>query len=70
MRTVLKDLPHDCRGCIVHDGATGEDVCVLNSRLTWEANRATYKHELEHLRHDDLHCAESADELEWIRHRR
>jgi hypothetical protein len=68
MRTILLNLPYDCRGYIVESLATGEACCVLNARMTYEQNQKTYEHELEHLQCDDLHSVLSANVIERERH--
>ena len=50
---ILQDLPTSVRG-FVFQGEDGEPVIVVNSRLTREANRKTFDHEQEHIRHNEL----------------
>ena len=69
MRTILQDLPYDCRGFIVENIETGEQCCVLNARMSHEANLKTYQHECNHMKHDDLHCSEDINTIEYKRHR-
>ena len=57
---ILVDLPTSVRG-FVFLGDDGEPVIVVNSRLTREANRRTWKHERRHIRRGDL-CKEDYDE--------
>lgn len=66
MRTVLMDLPCSIKGflTVIED----EEIIVLNSRLSWEANRETYQHELEHIEHGDLFAMCNVDLLEYFRH--
>jgi hypothetical protein len=47
-RVVLADLPYKIGGYCVTN-ADGEKICVLNARLTYEANRKTLLHEQEHI---------------------
>lgn len=70
MRCVLYDLPCDVRGFVVEDKETLEPVCVLNARLTHEANQKTFLHEVEHINHNDLDCKDSADKIERKRHKK
>lgn len=49
----LVDLPTSIRGFCFHDD-DGEEIIVLNSRLTWEQNRITYDHERGHLDRGEL----------------
>ena len=46
---VLKDLPSHVRGftCL---GSDYNPIIIINSRLSAEQQRKTYKHELEHIR--------------------
>lgn len=46
---VLKDMPTHVRGftCL---GSDYNPIIVINSRLSAEQQRKTYKHELEHIR--------------------
>lgn len=69
MRTILLDLPYDCRGFIVESIETGEQCCVLNARLSHESNMKTYQHECEHARHGDLACCEDVNKIEYERHK-
>lgn len=50
---VLADLPTSIRG-FVYLGDDGEPVIVVNSRLTREQNRRTFRHEKRHIRRGDL----------------
>jgi len=50
---VLADLPTSVRGFVFMDDE-GEPVIVVNSRLTREQNRKTFRHERRHIRRGDL----------------
>ena len=50
---ILADLPTSIRG-FVFQGEDGEPVIVVNSRLTREANRRTFRHEKRHIRKNEL----------------
>ena len=69
-RVIFCDLPPTVKGMLVRtfDG----DECytvVINSRLNLEQQRATYEHELKHMRVRDFdEVDKSADEIELIRH--
>ena len=69
MRTVLLDLPCDCRGCVIENAETGDSCIVLNARMSHEMNVKSYEHELRHLKNDDLHSCEYADSLEAYCHK-
>ena len=68
MRTILIDMPVKIRGYIYENVATGERVCVLNARLTHEANQHTYEHECDHIANGDLECKEDVDIMEARAH--
>ena len=70
MRTVLVDLPYDCRGFIVESIETGDQCCVLNARLSHEANIKTYRHECCHAEHNDLYCSEDVNIIETRCHKK
>ena len=53
-RVILQDLPTSVRG-FVFLGDDGEPVIVVNSRLTREANRKTFRHERRHIMKEELH---------------
>lgn len=50
---VLRDLPAEVRGFICL-GSDYEPIIVINSRLSMEQQRKTYKHELRHLKRGDM----------------
>ena len=52
-RVILQDLPTSVRG-FVFLGDDGEPVIVVNSRLTREANRRTFRHEKKHIKKHQL----------------
>lgn len=51
---ILADLPTSVRG-MVFLGEDGEPVIIVNSRLTREANRKTFRHEKKHIKSGELH---------------
>ena len=61
----IVNLPHDIHGLttIADDGSY---IILLNARDSRERNRQSYLHELKHIEHDDLYCAESSDALECM----
>lgn len=69
MRTILLNLPYDCRGYIINDPNTGEESCVLNARLSHEDNIKTYQHERRHVKNGDLHCSEDVNGVEYRCHK-
>ena len=52
-RIILHDLPTSVRGFVFKDD-DGEPVIVLNSRLSREQNRKTFRHEKKHIGNDEL----------------
>ena len=68
MRFVLFDLPFDVGGFVWENPETLEKVCFLNSRMTYEANKKTALHEIDHVENNDFDSGKSADEIEKERH--
>ena len=52
-RVILQDLPTSVRGFVFQDDE-GEPVIVVNSRLSREQNRKTFRHEKRHIRRGDM----------------
>ena len=50
---IMADLPTSVRGFVFLDDE-GEPVIVVNSRLTREQNRKTFRHERRHIRRGEL----------------
>lgn len=63
----LIDLPYHVKGFVSR--VDGEDIIILNSRLSHEANVETYKHELEHIAQNDLTSDCEVNVIECIRHK-
>lgn len=63
MRTIMIDMPCDCRGCVV-ECEDGEPCIVLNARMSHEMNVRSYEHELRHINNGDLHCCEDVGTIE------
>ncbi len=68
MKTYLYNLPLKIRGFIVRENDSGEDTIILNARLTNEANKEAYIHELIHKRLGDLDSKESVSTIELRAH--
>ncbi len=67
MRTVLIDLPCDCRGYVVQ---TDDEPCiVLNSRMSYEMNVRSYKHEMRHIKNNDFYCEDNISVIETKCHK-
>lgn len=50
---ILRDMPTSIRGFVFQD-EDGEPVIVVNSRLTREQNKMTFRHEQDHIRRREL----------------
>ena len=70
MRIYLYDLPCKCRGFILRDPYTDEESIILNARLTNEANKETYAHEIYHKLVGDLDSTEDINVIENRAHKR
>jgi len=70
MEVYLYDLPCKCRGFILRDPYTDEESIILNARLTNEANKEAYIHELLHKQLGDLDSNEDINTIENRAHRR
>lgn len=68
MTVIFIDMPTTVKGFArrTPDG----DVIVINARLSVDAQRATYIHELRHLKEDDFEKAENADQIEFLKHKK
>ena len=55
-KAILVDLPTSVRGFCYHDD-DGEEYMILNSRLTREQNKRTYRHEMDHIVRGDMYEA-------------
>lgn len=53
VQIVLRDMPVNIHGFVCL-GSDYEPVIVINSRMTREKQRETYKHELNHLRNGEM----------------
>ena len=69
MEVYLFDLPPKCRGFILRAPYTDEESIILNARLTNEANKETYVHELRHKLLGDLDSDEDINVIENRAHR-
>ena len=46
----------------------GDYTIFLNARYSYEDNKQTVQHEIEHIRKGDFYSADEADYIEWSRH--
>lgn len=65
-KVVLLDLPTTISGFVRE--VDGYKTVVLNSRMAYASQCDTYRHELEHIEHDDLHKDLPADQIEAAAH--
>lgn len=68
-RIRLIDLPCPIRSFVKMD-ADGFYTIILNSRLSAEMQLKAYKHEIDHIKNDDLYSPLVADQIEEDRHER
>lgn len=68
IKVIYVDLPCTVKGMVVRMFDDGEDcdTIVLNSRLNWEQNIETYKHELWHVKQDDFNSSLPISVLEKL----
>jgi len=62
IRTLLRDMPGSIRGFV-----KAEDDCytiVLNASLSFEQQRETFHHEVDHILNGDCYSTGSADQIE------
>lgn len=69
MRTFIADLPADVCG-FVCENEDGDYTILLNARHTWEKNRETMLHEMEHIKNGDTREGITVGEVEYMRHGR
>ena len=67
-RVLMADLPTTVRGYVIQT-FDGFSTIVLNARLNIWQNRKSFKHEIDHIIHDDFYAEESAAVIESIRHK-
>ena len=68
INTKVIDLPHDIHALttVADDGSY---VILLNARDTRAKNKQSYLHEIKHIQCGDMYISESADSVEYDRHR-
>lgn len=67
-RVIYEDLPTTIGGCVKE--TDGFYTIILNSRMTYERNQETYRHEQRHIDNGNLDCECTADQIETEAHRR
>ena len=65
IRTILKDLPSGVDGFTLEDDE-GDYTVFLNSRQTHEMNKATFRHEIHHIRKNHFRRRIPADRIEKL----
>jgi len=61
-------LPSGVNGLIVHD--ENDDYTIfLNARQSYDGNKKTVAHEMEHITSGDFYSTDEADYIEWVRHK-
>lgn len=68
IKVILQDLPTTISGFVKE--TDNFYTIVLNSRMTYERNKETYKHEQCHINNGDLDRECTADQIEAEAHRR
>lgn len=71
MKCDYEELPYKVGGFIKKTCEPDGDyyTIVLNSRLSYEKQCASYTHEMEHINNDDFYSERSVAEIESKRHR-
>ena len=63
------DMPGSVRACVVRSFDDDEYYTIMiNARLSDVQQREAYRHEVNHLQHDDFSCKKNADFIERVRH--
>lgn len=56
-KTIFLNLPWKVSGFIMYDSVDDYYTIVLNSRSTYEQNKKTFEHEIQHILNKDfVHC--------------
>ncbi len=66
--TIFANLPYKVSGFIMYDSADDYYTIVLNSRLSYEENRKTFEHELQHIINNDFSKCHNVGILEASMH--
>lgn len=51
---IFENLPWKIKGFTVYDAADGYYTIVLNARISYEEQQLTFKHEINHIKNEDL----------------
>lgn len=52
--TIFANLPYKVKGFIMYDSADDYYTIVLNSRSSYEQNKQTFEHEIQHILNNDF----------------
>lgn len=66
---LLLDLPTKIYS-FIRENADGSYTIVLNARLSAEDRERHYEHEIEHIKMRDFESDMTADEIEYLRHKK
>lgn len=68
VNTIYRNFPTS-QASLVRENPDGSFTIILNARMDHETLMKAYKHELEHIKHDDFNSDLTADEIEKERHK-
>jgi hypothetical protein len=66
--TIFQNLPYKVKGFLLYDSVDDFYTIVLNSRSSFEANQATFEHELQHILNGDIVHNRNVAILETVMH--
>lgn len=66
--TIFRNLPYKINGFIIYDAEDDYYTIVLNSRSSYEQNRKTFEHEIQHILNNDFSNYRDVNLLEAIMH--
>lgn len=66
--TIFLDLPYAIKGFLLYDAADDYYTIVINSRMSYEKNKETFEHEIEHIKNGDFHKYRNVGMLELALH--
>ncbi len=66
--TIFRNLPYKINGFIIYDAEDDYYTIVLNSRSSYEQNRKTFEHEIQHILNNDFSNYRDVNLLEAVMH--
>lgn len=66
--TIFRNLPYKINGFIIYDAEDDYYTIVLNSRSSYEQNRKTFEHEIQHILNNDFSNYRDVNSLEAVMH--